>query len=67
MSARDGPTAWDLRCEVREKLVRFLQARHPESLPKTRVALGTQSLGPQVLEDRGLDAQADQHRFPSRT
>jgi small-conductance mechanosensitive channel len=40
MSARDGPTAWDLRCHVREKLVQYLQERHPDSLPKTRVSLG---------------------------
>jgi small-conductance mechanosensitive channel len=63
MSARDGPTAWDLRCEVREKLVRFLQERHPESLPRTRVALGTPSLDTQILDTRDGDARAD-HRGP---
>ena len=36
MSAVDAPTAWDLRCEVREKLVAYLQQSHPESLPRTR-------------------------------
>ncbi len=35
-SAVDASTAWDLRCEVREKLVDFLQRHHPESLPKLR-------------------------------
>lgn len=39
MSAADSPTAWDLRCEVREKLLTFLQKNFPESLPKTRVEL----------------------------
>ena len=33
-----GPTPTDgtLRCEVREKLIDFLQAQHPEALPRTR-------------------------------
>jgi small-conductance mechanosensitive channel len=39
MSAPDAPTAWDLRCEVREKLIEYLQRRHPQSLPRRRVAL----------------------------
>jgi small-conductance mechanosensitive channel len=37
MSATDSPTAWDLRCEVREKLLRFLQDKYPECLPRVRV------------------------------
>ena len=36
MSAPDSSQAWELRCFVREKLVQFLQQRHPQSLPKTR-------------------------------
>jgi len=39
MSAADSPTAWDLRCEVREGLLRFLQEKHPGALPRTRVEL----------------------------
>ena len=39
MSAADSPTAWDLRCEVREKLLQFLQNNHPESFPQTRVLM----------------------------
>lgn len=38
MTAEDAPTSWDLRCEVREQLVRYLQERHPRSLPRLRVA-----------------------------
>ncbi|MEJ2678821.1 MAG: mechanosensitive ion channel family protein [Gemmatimonadota bacterium] len=37
MSAPDSPTAWDLRCEVREKLITFLQERFPDSLPRVRL------------------------------
>ncbi len=39
MSARDASTTWDLRCEVREKLLKFLQARMPSGLPRWRVDL----------------------------
>lgn len=35
-SAASGPAAWDLRCEVREKLIAFLQAEHPDALPRQR-------------------------------
>jgi len=37
MSAADSSALWDLRCEVREKLLEFLQARFPECLPKVRI------------------------------
>lgn len=36
MSARDSSTAWDLRCEIREKMIGFLQEKYPSSLPKVR-------------------------------
>jgi hypothetical protein len=36
MSAPDASIAWDLRCEVREKLIDFIQKRYPDSLPKVR-------------------------------
>jgi small-conductance mechanosensitive channel len=39
MSAADSGKAWNLRCYVREKLITFLQTRHPESLPKARAEI----------------------------
>ena len=39
-SAADASMAWDLRCEIREKLVDFLQRHSPESLPRTRASVG---------------------------
>ncbi|MBU0895051.1 MAG: mechanosensitive ion channel family protein [Candidatus Omnitrophica bacterium] len=39
MSAADSPTAWALRCEVREKLLEFLQQRFPECLPRIRIEM----------------------------
>jgi small-conductance mechanosensitive channel len=43
VSARNSPTAWDLRVYVREKMVEFVQKNYPESLPKTRVSLGQET------------------------
>jgi small-conductance mechanosensitive channel len=37
-SAADASLAWDLRCEVREQLVAFVQANYPESLPRFRAS-----------------------------
>ena len=39
VSAADAPTAWDLRCELREQLIEFLQRNHPQSLPRMRAEL----------------------------
>jgi small-conductance mechanosensitive channel len=36
MSAPDASAAWNLRCEVREKLLDFLQSKFPQALPKIR-------------------------------
>jgi small-conductance mechanosensitive channel len=38
-SAHDGPTSWDLQCDVREALVTWLRENHPESLPRHRLAV----------------------------
>lgn len=37
VSAPDADQAWSLRCEVREKLLQFLQQEHPHSLPRARI------------------------------
>jgi small-conductance mechanosensitive channel len=36
MSARSAGQAFNLRCEVREKLIGFLKDHHPEALPRQR-------------------------------
>lgn len=40
MSSPDAPSSWDLRCEVREKLLVFLRERYPGSLPRLRAEVG---------------------------
>jgi hypothetical protein len=39
VSARNAPTTFDLRCEVREKMMAFLRDELPEAFPKRRLAL----------------------------
>ncbi len=39
MSAADSSALWDLRCEVREKLLEFLQEHLPKCLPRTRIEM----------------------------
>ena len=36
VSADNASAAWDLRCEVREKLIEFIQREHPYALPRRR-------------------------------
>ena len=43
VSAADASLAWDLRCEVREKLIGVLQRGYPEALPKIRAELEPQN------------------------
>jgi small-conductance mechanosensitive channel len=50
-SAADASLAWDLRCEVREKLVAFVQRAYPESLPRFRTSLEPQM--PQLGQHAG--------------
>jgi small-conductance mechanosensitive channel len=42
VSAADSSQAWELRCEVREKLVNFLQKNFPHALPRVRAEIGEQ-------------------------
>ena len=53
VSARNAPQCWDLRCEVREKLIAFIQTAYPHALPHTRI----------MMDRAGKDAAA--HNQPS--
>lgn len=39
MSAEDASLAWDLRCQVREKLIEFVRDKYPHALPRLRAEL----------------------------
>ncbi|QGY44500.1 mechanosensitive ion channel [Maribellus comscasis] len=51
MSAKDSPTAWDLRVFIREKLIEFIQKNYPESLPRTRVVVEGGGTNPTVAKE----------------
>lgn len=64
MSAEDAPTAWDLRCEVREGLIGWLQAEAPEALPTRRLEVRTEDAVRTATErarpaGRGADAHIE--------
>ncbi len=42
ISAKDSPSAWDLRVYLREKLIEFIQKEYPGCLPRTRVVMDKQ-------------------------
>jgi small-conductance mechanosensitive channel len=44
VSARSSGTVFDLRCQVREKLIAFLQQEHPGALPRQRADVAMQDL-----------------------
>lgn len=39
VSAADAPSAFDLRCHIREALILFLREEYPQSLPQTRIQI----------------------------
>lgn len=69
-TASDASRAWDLRCELREKMIAYLQEHHPECLPRRRLELtnrddvealatgsGQTSVGPHgIREEAALEA-----------
>jgi hypothetical protein len=51
-SALDASKAWDLRCEIREKLIAFVQKNFPESLPRLRTEFEPRHGSPQGNDSR---------------
>lgn len=52
VSARNSGHTFDLRCEVREKLLCFVRSHYPEALPKSRVSpLGGAEAGPRLVAE----------------
>jgi hypothetical protein len=56
-SAADAGRAWDLRCEIREQMIRFVQQAFPEALPRLRAS---------VERPRGADTRGRQPAFIAR-
>ena len=53
ISAADASKQWELRCEVREKLVAFVQEKYPDCLPRLRAEIDPARAG------EGRDGSAD--------
>ena len=44
VTSADSTASWDLRCEIREKFIAYIQTHHPNSLPQTRLSGSTSGL-----------------------
>jgi small-conductance mechanosensitive channel len=57
VSAANASVLWDLRCAVREALIRFLQERHPKHLPRTRAEVRhwAETNGDAALRERTIN------------
>ncbi|KPF72665.1 mechanosensitive ion channel protein MscS [Bosea sp. AAP35] len=58
VSAKTAPRAFDLRCEVREKVVAFLQQEHPRALPRLRADTVSERAGSPGATARSPDMAA---------
>jgi hypothetical protein len=56
-TAADSGTAWNLRCELREKLIAYIQSEFPEALPRYRAEFEAQA-PPVAAHKRGADLPA---------
>ncbi|AQR63544.1 mechanosensitive ion channel protein MscS [Brevundimonas sp. LM2] len=52
-SARSAPVAFDLRCEIREKMLAFMRDECPEALPQDRLSLERNSVSPSPSGEGG--------------
>jgi small-conductance mechanosensitive channel len=60
-SSADAPSSWDLRCEVLERLINYLQVHHPEAVAKGCLAQMT-SPASHVPQYRGASDRPAAHR-----
>ena len=59
VSARNASDSWDLRCEVREKLIAFLQREMPKALPRERADISPPLVVQEEFEPRAGRGTAD--------
>ena len=52
-SARNAPIAFDLRCEVREKMLAFMRDQCPEALPRDRYSLDQPAINSTAITPPG--------------
>jgi len=57
VSAATSPQAWDLRCDVREGMLDYVQKNYPESLPQVRLQSLDEPESPEAVARAGAAAQ----------
>jgi hypothetical protein len=74
MSSADAPSNWDLRCDVRERLLAFLAEHYPDQLPRIRAEVPPAAIlaGPAATadgrpQDRPQDQSQDRPQDRSRS
>ncbi|MGT2425155.1 mechanosensitive ion channel family protein [Amnibacterium kyonggiense] len=63
VTAVDAPTLFDLRCFVREELIRWLHHQQPAALPRTRVQLTEPEVATSTSAPRGAGQRDDRELF----
>lgn len=62
-TAADSGKAWNLRCEIREKLIEFIQQKHPQHLPRIRADFESLPNGTQALLKANVHPQRPAHPY----
>ncbi len=65
VSARNAPQSWDLRCEIREKMIDHVQRTMPEMLPRTRIDIPRDPLAPRMPTGAAQASAASSAAFRS--
>lgn len=60
MSARDAGSTFDLRCEIREGLITFIQKNYPEALPRTRVEMQSKEESQNGMQNEAKTSEKSQ-------
>jgi len=63
-TSADSAKSWDLRCEIREKFIDFIQRNHPNSLPQLRAQVNP-GAAPDAARNRGRVATASPVSSPA--
>jgi small-conductance mechanosensitive channel len=63
VTAVDAPTLFDLRCFVREEMIRWLHEQQPQALPRTRVQMTPPPEAGERTTDRTTSSRDDRELF----
>ncbi len=63
-SSKDSSLSWDLRCYLRENMLRFINEQYPGSLPKLRAAISSEAAFKGEGELPGRSATTEAERQP---